>query len=190
MVLTGKRDDDNPSSRSEQRDVGSSPDIFDAAIGDVIKIRNAGPGYSSAEFVVERKDRYEFESEQWYELTGMNGDKRAYLEIHTAGDITFDLGLDLTINDLGITEDDLIRFDEEESESNSVQYDDKKWKYDSSREVGYFEGGQGEGFYSWEFSSDSGEQLLSVEKWEGVPFEVGISKIVRASDISVYRNRL
>ncbi len=65
----------------------------------------------------------------------------------------------------------------------------KKWSWESSREIRYFENetGNGEGLYRWLFREPGGARVICVEKWEGEPFEVRIARRLNQRDITVYR---
>ena len=80
--------------------------------------------------------------------------------------------------------------DEQHSIDNYVEYEGERYNYTNSQEVYFFaDGGEdGQGYYGWEFLSTDRRKLLSVVKWEGVPFEVYASEVVSPSIVSVYRN--
>jgi hypothetical protein len=95
----------------------------------------------------------------------------------------------LTLPDVGVTEDQLADLDSRQDPSASIQFDGKRWQYESSRELAYFENEQGEprGLYRWLFAEQSGSRVLCIDKWEGEPFEVQLGRKLNAQDITVYR---
>ena len=45
--------------------------------------------------------------------------------------------------------------------------------------------GEGEGYYLWEFTGD--EKVLSIDKWEAMPFQAFVSDVVPPESITVYK---
>lgn len=167
----------------------ANPTIKDARSGDTIILSGASENYEDVSFTVDRVNRYEVDSDSWYELSGLWGGKRIFLE--WCEDDELEVGIQrktgLGIEDIGITEEDLTRMDDQRSRSNFIEYDGQKWYYRESSEVGYFkdDGPEGEGFYMWQFESDDFQ--LFVEKYEADPFDVGISEKINPSRIKVFR---
>ena len=60
---------------------------------------------------------------------------------------------------------------------------------EAADQASYFEDdmGEGAGFYLWEFASDDGARILSVVKWDDMPFQIYISEVVSADRLSVYK---
>lgn len=166
-------------------------DIRRVKRGDVVSFKGAGERFEDIDVVVDRINRYEAEEEDpWFEISGKWRGDRVHIEVCEDDDIevTFDTGEEYTIEDLGLTEEDLGRFDEEESKSNTFTFQDKTWRYEESCEQQYFKDGQGAGvgFYAWEFSCDDNDELsLYIEKYEGDPFVVGIARELNPNAITV-----
>ena len=80
-------------------------------------------------------------------------------------------------------------FDTRQDPSAFLTFEGKRWHYESSRELGYFENeqGQGEGLYRWLFRESGGERLLCIEKWECEPFDVRIARRVNPQDVTVFK---
>lgn len=161
-----------------------------AAVGDNISIRGAGDDYADLDFTVDRKNRYD-SGHEWFELSGRYNGRRIYVEVSEDDEleVTVDLGrVEIALGDLGLSEDDLIRMDETQDQSESFDYDGSTWRYKSSREIGYFkdDGAEREGYYSWDFQEQDGERILSVEKWEGEPFDVCLARRVNPDDVQVF----
>jgi hypothetical protein len=165
--------------------------VREARPGDVVSIVGAGDDFADLSFTVDRRDRFESGREEWYELSGLYKGKRVYVEWCDEDELEvyLDKGEKIHLDELGLTERDLERLDREESTANTVNFDGRQWRYAISREVGYFKNGRGngEGFYSWEFSSPDDRERLSIEKYAGDPFEVGRSLRLDPTAVTVYR---
>jgi hypothetical protein len=90
---------------------------------------------------------------------------------------------------LGLTDDELMRMDQEQSIDNYIDYEGERYAYRNSYEAYLFNDnkGDGEGFYMWEFVRENREGLVSVVKWEGMPFEVYTSVVVSPDIVSVFK---
>lgn len=166
--------------------------IKDARKGDVILVEGSGVDYEDLSFDVDRRNRYESRGDAWYELSGKYRGKRVFLEWQDDDELEVWLDkneVDLTLRDLGISEADLERYDQEESRRNTVTYNGSDWPYDGSKEVGYFEDdrGEGEGFYVWEFMAPNDRSQIYVEKWPGEPFDIGVVERVAPEMVRVLR---
>ncbi len=82
-----------------------------------------------------------------------------------------------------------MKLDEEHSIDNYFTYNGTEYYYTNSGVAFYFQGnaGEGSGYYTWDFISADETMVLSVEKFEGRPFEGYISEIVRPDSITVYK---
>lgn len=171
----------------------ASLSIRDARRGDMVTVRAAAPDFDDLTFEVEQIHRYESGSEKWYELQGRSPHGLVCLEWYEDDGLEISLVLGKSnhrIEALGLTEDDLVRMDDEQSSSNSVEHEGTKFHYEASGEIGFFEDGrgEGEGFYCWEFSSPDGKRGLCIEKWEGEAFEALFSTSIAPSDVTLYRS--
>ncbi len=168
--------------------------VGDARVGDVLSVAGAAPDFSDLDFTVDRRDEYEAGSRRWFEVSGSWRNLRAYLEVHRE-DTTellgnFD-GRTLTLDELGLSEDDLAQIDERQNQSDFFDYDGKFWMYRFSREVGVFRaaGGTGRGFYAWQFQEQDKKRFLSIRKYEGEAFTAAIWTRIEPSDVTVYRGK-
>ena len=92
-----------------------------------------------------------------------------------------------TLRDLGLSESDLVEFDEEEE--GEFEWDGTTFEYDDSGTITYYEndGRSGESFYCWDFESADGKRMISVEKWEGErKFNVYHSWLINPDRIEVF----
>lgn len=166
--------------------------ITDARRGDVLSVTGAGPDFSDLDFTIDRIDQMEAGARRWLQLSGAWRDHRVYLEVHTADDVevfgNFD-GRQLTLDQIGLSEDDLAELDTRQNQSDFVDYDGKFWLYRFSREIGIFTAGGavGSGFYAWQFQEQDTKRFLSIRKYEGQPFAASIWTKTEPADISVFR---
>ena len=158
----------------------------------MVVIEGFSPTYEDAYFIIEEVNRYESRVAKWYELIGVDGERRIGIEWSD------DDGLFISVTEqetpmgltvVGISEDDLIRMDEEHSIDNSFEYEDQRYFYRNSQEVQFFKDNQQQsaGLYLWEFVSEDKDTMISVNKWEDVPFEVYASTSVSPDIVSVYK---
>lgn len=164
----------------------------EARRGDVISIHAGAADFSDLDFTVDRRSAYESKGRRWIDLSGDFRGERVYLEVQPKPSNEVMGVLDprkLTLPDLQLTEDQLVQFDSRQDPNQSITFDGRRWNYESSREIGYFENetGAGEGLYRWLFREQNGDRLICVEKWEGEPFDVRIARRLNIRDITVYR---
>ena len=90
---------------------------------------------------------------------------------------------------IGITEDDLIRWDEQVEASGALSYDGETWEFQSSGEVICFDAGgvRCDSYYGWDFVGKSQQRLLCVEKRENAPFEVCFVHMIDVDRVQVTR---
>ncbi len=167
-------------------------DAWDARKGDVISINGGAEDYSDLDFPVDRRSAYESKNRRWVDLSGEFRGQRVYLEVYRYPEpdlIGILDGRRLGLTDLNVTEDRLADLDSKQDPSESIAFENKRWLYESSREIGYFENetGEGEGLYRWLFREENGPRLLCIEKWEGEPFDVRIARRLKPQEITVYR---
>ncbi|MDJ0762740.1 MAG: DUF4178 domain-containing protein [Myxococcota bacterium] len=171
--------------------------LWHARTGDIIEIRAAGDDFEDLSFAVDKRHRYETDSDVSFELIGTYKNQRIYLE-YSEGDegaVLLSTQPASTIETLGLNEEDLIRMDEAQSTAESFSFDGSVWRYALSGEVGFFENNasdgegfhNGDGFYHWEFISEDGKRRISIEKWPGEPFEARLFDHIHPDDITIYR---
>lgn len=172
---------------------GANVELVNARPGDVVSIPGAAADYSDLDFTIDRKSAYEYMNRRWTDLSGEFRGSRVYLEVQPSGDLPVLGILDprrLMLPDIGLTEDMLSEMDGRQDQNASIQFEGKRFNFEYSREIGYFENGtgEGEGLYRWLFrETGGGNRALIVEKWEGEPFDVRLGQRLNARDITVYR---
>jgi len=167
-------------------------DVWDARKGDVVSINGAAEDFSDIDFSVDRRSAYESNHHRWVDLSGEFRGRRVYLEVyrHPRPDLIGILDArKLAIADIGVTEEQLASMDSRQDPSAFIDLEGRRWYFESSREIGYFENeiGQPEGLYRWLFREQDGSRLLCIEKWEGEPFDVRIARRLKPEDITMYR---
>jgi hypothetical protein len=166
--------------------------ITDAQVGDTLSVSGAAEDFSDIDFTIDRCDTYEAGSRRWIELSGEWRDRRIRLEVHKEDTVevlgNFD-GRSFTLDELGLTEEDLAEIDERQNPNDFIDYAGKFWLYRFSREMGMFAAGDtiGRGFYAWQFREQDGKRFLSIRKFEGEPFVASIWVRIDPADITVFR---
>jgi hypothetical protein len=164
----------------------------DARAGDVISIAGAGDNMNDLDFTVDRAVAVQAGSRSWTELNGGYRERRVALRVRTSDDgLTVaiqDGARQMTIDDLGLSEDDLGQLDERQNPADNFIFDDKTWQYRISREAqAVSEGRPQTSYYYWEFQEQGGNGLITVKKLEGEPFSVALWKSIPSGDVTVYR---
>ncbi len=176
---------------------GPQPDLAnlkptDARTGDVISVAGAGDNMADLDFTADRTTTFEAGSRNWTELSGTYRERRVALRVAMEDELEVALHSDprkLTIEDLGVSEDDLAQMDERQNTGDSFDFDNRTWLYRLSREARATRDDQRQpaGFYYWEFREHQGKGLLTVRKPEGEPFGVTLYTGIAAGDVTVYR---
>ncbi len=166
--------------------------ITDAIVGDAISILGIGAEFDNIDFTIDRRNRYQSGADSWYEVSGTYQGSRVFLECYDDDEVEVNFvyqSPEPTLVELGVTEDDLVRMDDEQIRSNGIDYDGSRWTYKESGEIDFFKNsrGEGEGYYSWSFVSQDKERILSIEKWEGKPFETSIARSLDPEIVKIYR---
>jgi len=181
-----------PAPPAPQQDLANLT-VADARVGDNISIPGAGDNFSDLDFTVDHSTRYEAGEKQWFDVSGKHAERRVTLEVRSEDDELevrgFLDGRKLSLEDLGLSEDDLAQMDERQNTADNFEFDGKNWFYRLSKEMGAFHDGQaqGAGFYGWEFIEETGERFLAIRKREGEPFSASVAVKLNPADIAVYR---
>ena len=180
-----------------QQSAAPAPDlanlkVTDARMGDILSISGAGDNMTDLDFTVDRTTRFDMGARRSTLLSGLYHDRRVTLRVAIDEDVEVSLENDprkLTMDDLGLSEEDLAQMDERQNTADSFEFDGKVWLYLRSREVKAWRDDQTQptGFYYWEFQEQNGKRLLAVRKVEAEPFAVALFTAIPASDVTVYR---
>ncbi len=178
--------------RQEPSGLPVDESIRSARVGDVVAVSGYSVEHDQQLLYVERIHRYRSAADTWYELLCADGDNRLWLDwtdgselFVTVTEDTGPVGLTAT----GLTEDDLIRLDEEHSIDNYVTIDGDNYRYRNSAETLFFRdsSGPGEAFYQWDFIREQGDMVLTISKREGRPFEVVFSNVIDPDSVTLYQ---
>jgi hypothetical protein len=166
--------------------------ITDARVGDAVSISGAGDDFGDLDFTIDRRNQYTAGEKQWIELGGMYKERRVYLEVVSDEEVEVTAVRDpnkLTIEELGLSEQDLADLDERQNTADNFYYQDKMWFYRFSKEVSLLREGQARstGYYLWEFREEGGKRVITIRKGEGEPFTASLGTLVNPGDITVYR---
>ena len=185
LRLFGKK---RKSSKSES----DSDSISGAAVGDVFTVTDLSIEYEDSYFVIEKLNRYQSDWGEWYEILGVDGDKRLW--VYWSGPRGANVSImederPLGLTTLGLDEEALVQIDEAQSIDSSVEIDGLAYYYSNSSEAFLYEDntGKGRGFYVWDFASEDGHSLLSIDKWEGMPFQGHFVEAVASERVSLYK---
>jgi hypothetical protein len=164
----------------------------DARTGDVISIAGEGDNMSDLDFTVDRTTRYQAGSRNWFEVSGPYRERRVAMRVANDEEVEVWVSNDprkLTLEDLGLSEDDLAQMDERQNTADSFGFNNQDWNYRLSREVQARRDDQSQpvGFYYWEFRQADGNGLLAVRKPEGEPFALQQFKKIPTGDVTIYR---
>lgn len=186
-----KKQDPPPAAQKPREDL-SSLKITQAKTGDSISIAGAGDDFTDLDFTVDRRSRYTAGPIESIELTGRYKERRIYLEVSDEDEIEvigYLTAKKLTIDDIGLTEEDLAAMDERQNTADFFEYDGKNWLYSFSKEITLYRESSMEGatFYCWQFNEQEGDRVLNIEKWESEPFAVSMGRVLNPADITVYR---
>jgi hypothetical protein len=161
----------------------------------MISVSGAGDNFSDLDFTADRYTRFDAGAHPWFELGGSYRERR--VSVRVAGDEDVEVAVHndprkLSLEELGLAEEDLAQMDERQNTADSFEFDGKVWLYRRSREVRAWRDGhpaQPPAFYYWEFQEQNGKGLLTVRKLEGEPFAVTLYNGIPEGDITVYRGR-
>ncbi len=188
--LFGGRKKKRPSSSESSR---VDETLRSARVGDVVVISGFSPTLEDAYVIADKINRYESHLGKWYDLIGSDGDRPVALEwSDDGGRLSILVSVQespMGLSVIGLTDDELVRMDDEQSLENHIDYDGERYAYSNSYEVFRFEDGgqEGEGFYLWEFFTEGRQKTVAVVKWEGMPFEVYASEAVSSERVSVFK---
>ena len=163
-----------------------------ARAGDVLSITGAGDNMTDLDFTADRCTWYEAGNRRWFELSGPYHERRVAMRVDTGDEVAVSIHTDahkLTLEDLGLSEEDLAQMDERQNTGDSFDFDGKTWMYRLSRETQSSRSDQPQpvGFYYWEFQEQGGTGILGVRKEQSEPFAVTRYTGIPAGDVTVYR---
>lgn len=167
--------------------------VSDARPGDSISVAGAGDDFSDLDFSIDGRNRYDVGPRQWIELRGNYRNRRVGIELFAGEDAEAGVvpnARKISLDELGLSEDDLSAMDERQNTSDNFGYDGKMWRYRMSKEFVLLRdsGSQGLSFYGWLFDEEGGRRTLLVRKPEGEPFWATLATRVNPGEITVFRS--
>jgi hypothetical protein len=166
----------------------------DARVGDAISVSGAGDNMEDLDFTVDRCTWVTAGSRQWVEIAGPYKERRVI--VRAGGDEELEVSVHndprkVTLEDLGLSEDDLAQMDERQNTADSFVFDNQTWLYVISREVQAQRSDrpQPDGYYYWEFRQENGAGILAVRKEQSEPFAVTLFAGIQPGDVTVYRGK-
>lgn len=163
--------------------------VAQARPGDAVSISGAGDEFADLDLPIDRRTDFSAGQRRWTELSGTYRNRRVYLDVTEERDVELWANLNpkqLTLEDIGLSEDDLAQIDQRQNTADNFEYDGKLWFYRFSREVSPMNGGPG-GFYAWQFEEEGGKRRIIIRKAEGEPFTASVVVKVNPTDATVYR---
>ena len=167
--------------------------IKDAVVGDVFTLNGFAVQYDDSYFIIEELNKFTSKAGDWQELLGGENDHKLWLSCsESGGSLYLTASHDdrpVGLSTIGLTDDDLIQLDEEQSIDNYVEVDDSRYYYRTSVEATFFKDGKGngEGCYVWDFVSEDESSVLTIDKWEGMPFHVRFSEVISPESVTLYK---
>ncbi|SPE32360.1 conserved hypothetical protein [Candidatus Sulfopaludibacter sp. SbA3] len=164
----------------------------DARVGDSLSISGAGDDMTDLDFTIDRSTWFQAGARQWFELGGPYRNRRVSMRVANNEEVEVSVHTDprkVTLEDLGLSEEDMGQLDERQNTADNFEFDGKVWLYILSREAQSKRTDQPEpqAFYYWEFREQGGPGVLSVRKAEGEPFTLTLFAGISAGDVTVYR---
>jgi hypothetical protein len=164
-----------------------------ARAGDVISIAGAGDDMTDLDFNSDRCTWFQAGQHNWFELSGPYKERRVAMRVDVSGDQAVSISTEArqpTLEDLGLSEEDLAQMDERQNTGDDFDFDGKTWQYRMSREVQATRSDQPQqpaGFYCWEYREQNGTGILAIRKEQAEPFAVTRYRGIPAGDVTIYR---
>ena len=163
-----------------------------ARAGDVISIAGAGDNMTDLDFTSDRCTWFRAGAHNWFELSGPYKERRVAMRVDASADGAVSISTEArqpTLEDLGLSEEDLAQMDERQNTGDDFDFDGKVWMYRMSREVQSTRSDQPQpvGFYCWEYREQCGTGILVIRKEQAEPFAVTRYRGIPAADVTIYR---
>ncbi|HWC98314.1 MAG TPA: hypothetical protein VG456_16255 [Candidatus Sulfopaludibacter sp.] len=164
----------------------------DARPGDAISISGVGDDMTDMDFTADRSTWFQAGARQWFEVSGPYRTRRVSMRVANNEEVEVAVHTDprkITLEDVGLSEDDLAQMDERQNTADNFEFDGRTWMYVLSREAQSKRSDlpQPETFYYWEFREQDGASILALRKAEGEPFSVTLFYGIPTGDVTIYR---
>lgn len=166
--------------------------IENVQAGGVIRIHGIGKDLDEFDLKVLARHVYRQAYFRWYELECDKGSGgKTWITVEEDDELLLSIVLcRLSLDDLGLTSNDLERIDEQER--GKISYAGETFRYKDSDQALFCRYGdqeQAEMFYYWEFATKDGKKLISAERWADGDLEISYSETLKPSQITVYSIR-
>lgn len=161
--------------------------------GGIIKLANIDGYNEDLELKVIGRNLYMEGDYSWYELECIRSDgEKVWVDVDDDDNLVVSVVLKkITLQDIKANQKTLERMDDEES--GTVYYDSARYDYVDSGDAKFYkhcDDSKVEKLYYWDFKSNSGKYMVSVEKWQSEEgkedFTCYYSQIVKPMAITVY----
>jgi hypothetical protein len=164
----------------------------DLRANDVVSIAGAGDNMTDLDLTLDRSISVRAGARSWFEVSGLYHERRVILRVENEEDVEVWLHNEarkISLEDLGVSEEDLAEMDERQNPADSFGFDNADWDWRQSAEGTATRQDQPapQGFYYWEFREQNGKRLLAVRKPQGEPFTVTLFQQIPASDLTIFR---
>ncbi|WP_120498150.1 DUF4178 domain-containing protein [Kiloniella sp. EL199] len=168
----------------------AQPSVENLQKGGVFRVNGFGERLDDMDFLVLDRHEYREGNYKWFELECETGNEKIWINVERDDDLEITVSTSkMRLAELGISKEDLQRFDNDED--GSFSYEGKKFYYEDSGSAQFFRAGDmsnAQDFYYWEFESEEDPRFIGVERWSDGSFEVHVSEAIRESRITVYSN--
>ncbi|MDB9786731.1 DUF4178 domain-containing protein [Bacteriovoracaceae bacterium] len=155
--------------------------------GGVIHLTGVGADMEDFDLTVLSKHTYREGEYSWYELEVDRGDKKMWLNYEEDDELLISIKINqLKLREIGLKKSDLDEIDE--AEEGEFSYKGKKYFYEDSGTAIFYRHSlddNAESFDYWEFETEKGDHLMSVESWGG-EIEVTESIPLKATQLTIY----
>jgi len=156
--------------------------------GGVLTFTGIGENLDDVDVIVKSKNIYREGNSSWFELECAAGGTTYWLEVNDDDELEISLTLKkVSLSDVALTEQDLMRFDDEEA--GIFEYAGELYSYKDSGEAEFLREGREldkQPFYYWDFCNDNESKCISFEKWEDGSIDGSYSERLAQSQISIF----
>lgn len=161
-------------------------------VGDLLVVQGFESDLDDAMLEVTNIHSYTANGQTWWEAVASDRTRQLRVEWWGEGeDLDVAASREFTpvgLDAVGITEEDLVKLDEENSLDNRLTALGRLWHYRNSYEATFHRDRreQGVSFWMWDLVADDGTEVMAVSKFENAPFEVHFATVIDPDTIEVY----
>lgn len=134
--------------------------------------------YDLKTWQVNSHNRYDFDGDQAQEWELFSGDDRCYLSVERDDEDEWAISRKIAFSALGpAVKDHLLQHDDPPQ---TIVYDGTRYRLEESGAGHFFPDGRlaGDEMIYWDYTDETGEQLLTIEQWDEDEFEASVGKTV------------